>query len=352
MKNEEQHIEIREKLLKLPRVKVRKGFENELLRRINLLDTETFKPRASKSSFWESLFGKRSLAWTIPATSLAVIVIVFVGVYFAFYNSKDEQQKSEDKSSVNQLSNIESLKINPLTQESSKNDILGKDIVNDLEISKSPNFESKSDLDKGLNETFVLPSPKPIVPSKINVIDSKKESTIYEKAEDVGKTGKSIKPSDETESGVSKGKLNKDKKTEEPSRSKEPENKISSPLIKDVDKIKTEKSEIEKKEKIETKNKEDAKVKEEVKRKEEARIKEEVKRKEEARIKEEVKRKEEARIKEEVKRKEEARIKEEVKRKEEARRREEARIKEEAKRKEELKKKEELEKLKEKIKDN
>ena len=123
MKNKEEHIDVREKLLKLPRVKARDGFENELLRRINLLETQTVKSTAKKGSFWESLFGRKSLAWTVPAMSLGVIAIVFVGVYFAFYKSKDMQQISQDKSSANQQSSIESLKINPLTSETTLNQL-------------------------------------------------------------------------------------------------------------------------------------------------------------------------------------------------------------------------------------
>ena len=240
MNNEEEHIDVREKLRKLPRAKARDGFENELPRRINLLDTGTSKAPASKNSFWESLFGKRSLAWTIPATSLAVIAIVFVGVYFAFYNTKDSQKTSDNKSSANQQSNVESLKTFTDTKESTKNDIPGKDIANDLEINKSPSMERKSDLDKGLNETFVNPSPKPVAPSKINVIDSKKESTIYEKAEDVGKTGKTIKKAEEKEVGNMNNGVIKEQKKDESFRSKEPEKKISSPLLKDTEKAKSE----------------------------------------------------------------------------------------------------------------
>lgn len=255
MNNEEEHIDVREKLRKLPRAKARDGFENELLRRINLLDTGTVKAPASKSSFWESLFGKRSLAWTIPATSLVVIAIVFVGVYFAFYNTKDMQKTSDNKSSANQQSSIESLKINPLAQETTKDNIPGKDIANDLEINKSPSMERKSDLDKGLNETFVEPSPKPVAPSKVNVIDSKKESTIYEKAEDVGQTGKTIKKAEEKEVGNINNGVLKEQKKDESYRSKEPEKKISAPLIKDVEKVKSEKSDGKAKDKEDTKKK-------------------------------------------------------------------------------------------------
>ena len=341
MNKEEQHIEIREKLLKLPRVKVREGFENKLLNRINLLDTGAAKSPATKSSFWDSLFGKRSLAWTIPATSLAVIAIIFVGVYFAFYNSKDMKNISEDKSLSNQQSGVESLKINPLTQESAKNEIPGKDIANDFDIGKSPKVERMPDLGKGLNETFAEPSPKPVPPSKINVIDSKKESTIYEKADDIGKTGKTIKPPDEKESGVSKGVLKEDKKTEESNRSKEPEKKITIPLLKDGDKVKSEKGNDKEKDKDEAKKKDEAKNKEEAKKKNEAKNKEERKNKEEAKSKEEIKSKEETKNKEEARKKEESKRKEEEKRKEEAKRKETKELN-----------KEELEKLKEKIKDN
>jgi hypothetical protein len=298
LNNEEQHNELREKLLKLPRAKAREGFENELLRRINLLDTGSAKSPVTKSSFWESLFERRSLVWSVPATSIVVIAIVFVGVYFAFYKSYDKQNTLENKSSANQQSSVESLKINPLSQETAKNDIPGKDIANDLEIGKTPKFERKSDMDKGLNETFVSPSPKPVVsPSKVNVIDSRKESTIYEKADEIGKTGKSVKSADEVESSVSKGFIKEEKKTEESTRINETERKISSPLLKDVEKGKKGNDgkavdKVESKEKADTNNQADVKKKDDTKKKEESRKKEEAKKKESLeKLKEEIKEK-------------------------------------------------------------
>lgn len=257
MKNEEEHIDVREKLLKLPRVKARDGFENELLRRINLLDTETVKSTAKRGSIWDSIFGRKSLAWTVPAMSLAVIAIVFVGVYFAFFKSKDMQKISQDKSSANQQSSVESLKTFTSTPENKSAEIPGKDIANDLEINKSSRTETKS-LEKGYNETYSDETPKPVAPTKTNVIDSKKENTVYEKADDVGRTGK-IKQVEEKEVGnMNNGVLKEEKKKEEPYRSKDMETKKSAPLKKEVDKVKSDTTEGNKKEKEEGKKKEKA----------------------------------------------------------------------------------------------
>ncbi len=259
MKNEEEHIDVREKLLKLPRVKARDGFENELLRRINLLDAETLKSPATKNSFWEYLFGKRSLAWTVPAMSLSVIVIVFVGVYFAFFNSKVKQKDASDKSTASQQSSVESLKTFTSTPENKSAEIPGRDIANDLEISKSPKTMTKSE-DKGYMETYIDNSPKPIAPSKTNVIDSKKENTVYEKADDVGRTGKILKQADEKDVGnMNNGVLKEEKRKEEPEMSKDMEKKISAPLIKDADKLKKDTTDGKKKDKEEKKKEKAAK---------------------------------------------------------------------------------------------
>ncbi len=359
MNNEEQHIDVREKLSKLPRVKARDGFENELLRRINLLEPLSPKSPAQKSSFWEILFGKKALVWTIPATSLVVVGIVFFAVYLSMYKS-DANNTATDKQTFTNEFQKEQFPSGSNSQETVKNNIPGKDIVNDLEIGKSTEVERRDVIDKGLNETYIQPAPKPFSNPKENVIDSKKETTIYDKADETGKTG--VLPN-EKDGSNNKGVLKDERKTEETKKAKEPEKKISSPLIKEGEKNKTEKNEVDSKEKLELKQKEDARIKDEAKKKEDARIKDEAKKKEDARLKEEnrikeenraieeLRKKEEAKKKEEARKKEEAKINEEARKKEEARKREEAKQKEEAKKQEEAKKKE-LEKLKEQIKEN
>jgi hypothetical protein len=314
LKNEEEHIDVREKLLKLPRVKARDGFENELLRRINLLDAQTVKPKAGKSSIWDSIFGRKSLMWTVPAMSLVVIAIVFVGVYFAFFKSKDMQNTSVNKQSATEQSRIESLKTFTDNTENKRNDIPGKEIANDLEISRSPKTETKS-LEKGLNETYIDQYPKPIVPTKTNVIDSRKETTTYEKADDVGKSGKTVKQADEKEVGnMNNGVLKEEKKVEESSRSFDPDKKKLSPMIKDVEKVKPEKGNSDVNDKIESKVKGETKITDDTKVKEDAKKKEDTRKKEEKRKKEEARKKEESKVKEETKKKEDLeKLKEKIK---------------------------------------
>ena len=114
--------------------------------------------------------------------------------------------------------------------------------------------------DKGYMETYIDNSPKPIAPSKTNVIDSKKENTVYEKADDVGRTGKILKQADEKDVGnMNNGVLKEEKRKEEPEMSKDMEKKISAPLIKDADKLKKDTTDGKKKDKEEKKKEKAAK---------------------------------------------------------------------------------------------
>jgi len=146
LNNDERNIEIRNRLLKLPKIEAKEGFENELLRKINLLDSP-IKAAAKEKKTGFSLFGK-NLGWGIPAVSFGVIAVIFVGVYFLFFRS-DLKLPSEIKI----LSNEQN--ISPNSGQSSKSDdsVPGKEIANDLEIGKSVPLEKQTELQKGYNET-------------------------------------------------------------------------------------------------------------------------------------------------------------------------------------------------------
>ncbi len=234
MNNDEQHIDLREKLLKLPRMKARGGFENELLRRINLLEPVSVKTEPGKRGLLEMLFGKKSLAWTIPAVSLAVIGIVVLSVFLPMYKTDDMTKQTSELSSGKDKLPVTS---GTLPNETTGSSIPGKDIVNDLDIGKSPSPQKRDEIDKGFNETFISRSPKTEFPSKENVIDSRKETTPPEKGNEVRKTGN---PPDEIEKAVEKSVIKEESRIENNNKGIEPDKKITAPMIKDNEKIKSE----------------------------------------------------------------------------------------------------------------
>ncbi|MFA5404824.1 MAG: hypothetical protein WC358_07820 [Ignavibacteria bacterium] len=84
MHEEEQHIDIRVKLLNLPKVKASDDFMNALQRKINLADAEVNQKKITddvKESIWVKLFGKNRNPWLIPSLSLTIVVIFVVSVY-------------------------------------------------------------------------------------------------------------------------------------------------------------------------------------------------------------------------------------------------------------------------------
>ena len=235
MNNDEKHIDLREKLQKLPRVKARDGFENELLRRINLLEPDPVRTEQGKRGLFEILFGKKSLAWTIPATSLVVIGIVVFAVYFNIFKTADRTSQTSESVTGNEKFPAAS---DVQKQETTKSSIPGKDIVNDLDIGKTPSPDKRDQINKGFNETYIQrPSVKDNQP-KENVIDSKKESTPPEKGNEVRKTENN--PS-EIEKAVEKPKKKEELGIENETKALDPEKKIFAPMIKETDKKKADK---------------------------------------------------------------------------------------------------------------
>jgi len=81
---EEKHIDIREKLLNLPKVKAGDDFLNSLQRKINLAEAELNQKKApapEKASVWVKLFGKNRNPWLVPSFSLTIVAILILTVY-------------------------------------------------------------------------------------------------------------------------------------------------------------------------------------------------------------------------------------------------------------------------------
>ncbi len=91
MYDQEQNNEIRNKLLKLPRIKAKSGFENELMKRINSLPTLPLKTDTDKNfSVLDFITGKSGLNWIIPAMSLSIIAIIVIMI--TVFNTRDVEQ--------------------------------------------------------------------------------------------------------------------------------------------------------------------------------------------------------------------------------------------------------------------
>jgi hypothetical protein len=81
---EEEHIDIREKLLNLPKAKAGDDFMNSLQRKINLADAELNQKKIideAKESIWVKLFGKKRNPWLIPSLSLTIVVVFVISIY-------------------------------------------------------------------------------------------------------------------------------------------------------------------------------------------------------------------------------------------------------------------------------
>jgi len=218
LKHDEQHIDIRDRLRKLPKVKAKEGFENELMRRINLLETEKTPVRRSAGIF-DLLFGKRSLAWIVPAMSLTVVAIVVIGVYFIFYNKGDVMKPQVSSNTTTEQT---AAPVVPPSVTKTEETNPGKEIANDLDIGKSSRLEKKVEINRGFNETYSEPVPK--VDAKGNVDELKGvEKSDRKVSEEVMQ--KSVTPG-EKENGTERGKLD-DKKKEMPKSIKEAEKKES-----------------------------------------------------------------------------------------------------------------------------
>ncbi|MBI5402122.1 MAG: hypothetical protein HY959_01860 [Ignavibacteriae bacterium] len=163
MHEEEKHIDVREKLLKLPKVKAGDDFMNSLQRKINLAEAEISQKKAPepvKVSIWVKLFGKNRNPWLIPSLSLTVVAIFVVSVFVL--NSK----KITDVPQISDYQKNE--KTNGLTPEDkstgtlSKEQTESKDIAGDLKKDPgkiSDEFIGKTSTKTSTDEQPVTPSP-------------------------------------------------------------------------------------------------------------------------------------------------------------------------------------------------
>jgi hypothetical protein len=155
---EEQHIDIREKLLKLPKVKASDDFLNALQRKINLADAELNQKKITedvKESIWVKLFGKKRNPWLIPSLSLTIVVIFIISIYVLNSGKVSEIPTMSDfqKKETSTGKTPDDKEVLKDTKEKSTN----QDITNNFKFeTDKKDFKAPSVLDKKLTET---PSP-------------------------------------------------------------------------------------------------------------------------------------------------------------------------------------------------
>jgi hypothetical protein len=161
---EEQHIDIREKLLNLPKVKAGDDFMNSLQRKINLEEAEPTQKKISedvKEPIWVKLFGKKRNPWLIPSLSLTILALFVVSVYVLNSGNKDlvptmsDFQKKESQSGF--TPDIKK------PQEDSKDKISNQDIAGEFKLdTRKSETKSPSVLDGGIfNQTPKIQSIQP-----------------------------------------------------------------------------------------------------------------------------------------------------------------------------------------------
>jgi hypothetical protein len=198
LREEEQYIDIRGKLLNLPKVKAGDDFMKALQRKINLAEAEESQKKISegmKESFWIKLFGKNRNPWLIPSLSLTIVAIFVISVYVL--NSKkineiptvSDFQKKESPSGVVQEN-----------QRIEKDETSGQDVTSDITQEyqkknlKTPPVTDTKNTEQPLQTTIPapvemrmdeIPSPSNSEPvkSETEKIEYKKEDRIYQDME-------------------------------------------------------------------------------------------------------------------------------------------------------------------------
>lgn len=230
MNREDEHIDIRNKLLKLPKVKAGADFDNELLRRINLIETEK-APVKERKGFFPALFGRKSMAWTVPAMGLTVVAIIVFGWYY-IYNGQGLLNDKKDNTIVTQQTG-ETPAPPPTSTTKKDENIAGREITNDMETGRDSRIEKKTEMKTGVNETYFESSPN---------VDSRKSSDEGRVGVQPEKMKEEIKQKSVPEDRKDTERYrSEDVKTEMPKesmkKSKEMEKKVVSPMLKETDKV-------------------------------------------------------------------------------------------------------------------
>lgn len=163
MHEEEKHIEIREKLKNLPKIKASESFLNSLQRKINLLEAEKSGKSIHKKhiekiegGFFGRILGSQKNPWLIPAIGFTVVLffvftVVYINVKQNNLNITGEQTKEEK-----QLASDESKTPTPESKKEStdteKEILPGKEITEDFSVKEGYDDNSPVITKRGLTE--------------------------------------------------------------------------------------------------------------------------------------------------------------------------------------------------------
>jgi hypothetical protein len=153
---EEQHIDIREKLLNLPKMKASDDFVNALHRKINLSEAEAGQKKITeevKESVWVKLFGKKKALWLVPSFGVTIVAFIVISIYL-FPTNKDSVNnivsKDSDKKVMQESPAVkdkeEELKKDELTEKDLAGNFTGKEETPSLETGRIS--KEKADLEK------------------------------------------------------------------------------------------------------------------------------------------------------------------------------------------------------------
>jgi hypothetical protein len=183
---EEQNIDIREKLLNLPKVKAGDDFANALQRKINIADAELNQKKITeevKESVWVKLFGKKRNPWLIPSLSLTIIAIFVIAVFL--FPTKKEIDITGVQNSDKKTTTLENAPTQEKQEELKKDELPGKEITSDLTTdSRKSDLRSSYETSKGYTEQPLMEkvlSPvereSGVSPAPMKLDDVKKEET-------------------------------------------------------------------------------------------------------------------------------------------------------------------------------
>ncbi|MBS1515199.1 MAG: hypothetical protein JSS63_09210 [Bacteroidetes bacterium] len=147
MEHENEHLDIREKLLRLPKIQADENFLKRLQIQIDILDSEErtrdVVEKGSVSGYFKNLFGARLM----PALGITSVIVVAVLVYFVLADKKDSvvnnlagnknqetiitKEKPEDKKTSPQNETKELAKNDVNTQTPSTNSLNGNKTESD-----------------------------------------------------------------------------------------------------------------------------------------------------------------------------------------------------------------------------
>jgi hypothetical protein len=218
----EENIEIRKRLLNLPKVTANENFLNSLQNKIKKLELEEELVSAKKApaeGFLNKLFGSERKPWLVPAFGLAAVVIIVFSV--VLISNKDNTPLKNDKvttmsqdvppSQPNSSNTPETLKKNELPGKEITEDIASLDQTSGKYTDQGSKTRLKTGTTKISDKEVDLKTSLPTSTVNQEVMDSRKES-VKIKANDEEKSDSKVAEAEKKEGNDRLAKSEKSKK--------------------------------------------------------------------------------------------------------------------------------------------